>query len=388
MDKQLLINFVVNNDKLELLKARTNRFNPLKVLRVQDHEIRHSNVLAWIFNPTENHNFDDRILKRFLLKVLLKPANDDVLDNMDMVYKLQQASLIDFKVFREMGHIDILLVSDQLRVVIFIENKVYSGEHSNQLARYYDFVKVTYPGYLVIPVFLTLEGTDATHKQYFSASYDDVLETIEFMLAHYRDRTSSEVISFLDYYSAILKEKYVMDIELKKICKEIYQQNKDIIDMIYSVGNEIDIEPAVSIFKSKHSDIIPVIIKNRTFWFGIDSFIKGRTGNLESWGGGFPVCFWFSEYYGKLKLTFEVGPFDDANKRIDFLKKLDACGIQISERAKEPGRKYTRIYTRTHSIKDWTDSDEIAEAMDKLYEKEDIASMRKLVTKAIDEFNW
>jgi hypothetical protein len=81
VDKQQLINFAVNNDKLELLKARINRFNPFKILKVQDYEIRHSNVLAWILDPSDNHNFDDRILKRFLLKVLLKPANDEILEN-------------------------------------------------------------------------------------------------------------------------------------------------------------------------------------------------------------------------------------------------------------------------------------------------------------------
>jgi hypothetical protein len=161
------------------------------------------------------------------LKVLLKPDNDDVLDNMDIFYKLQQTSLIDIRLFRGAGNIDLLLISDQQRIVIFIENKVYSGEHSNQLTRYYDYVKETYPGYLVIPVFLTLDGVDATEDHYFTASYDDVLETIEFMVVHYRDRTSSEVLSFLEHYSAILKEKYVMDKE-------------DIVTMRQSVAKVIE----------------------------------------------------------------------------------------------------------------------------------------------------
>lgn len=388
MDKQQLINFIVDNDRLELIKARINRFNPLKVLKVQDYEIRHSNILSWIFNPSENHNFDDKILKRFLLKVLLKPDNDDVLDNMDMVYKLQQISFMDMKVFREMNHIDILLISYYQKIVILIENKVYSAENSNQLERYYNKVKSLYSGYMIIPIFLTLNGDTPTQSNYFIANYDDVLETIEFVVAHYKDRTSSEVITFMDYYSTILKEKYAMDTELKKLCKEIYLENKDVIDMIYSVGNEIDIEPAVTIFKSKYLDIVPISIKNKTFWFGIDSFRKGRSNDIEGWGGGFPVCFWFSEYYGKLKLTLEVGPFNDANKRIEFLNILELNGIKISERAKELGRKYTRIHTRTYSIKDWTDYDEISEVMEKLFEKEDIVKMKQTVGKVIDEFNW
>lgn len=388
MEKQQLINFVVNNDKLEYLKARSNKFNPFKILKVQDHEIRHSNVLAWIFDPTENHNFDDRILKRFLLKVLLKSDNDEILEDMDLPYKLQQVSLMEMKVYRETANIDILLVSETHKIVIFIENKIYSGEHSNQLSRYYSYITTSYHGYTIIPVYLTIEGTISTHKKYFSANYEDILETIEFMIENYKDRTSEDVISFLKYYSLILKEKYVMDKELKKMCKEIYKENKEVIDMIYSVGNEIDIEPATTIFIENYSDIVPVSTNNKMFWFGIDSFSKGRKEDRDTWGGGFPVCFWFSEYYGKLKLTLEVGPFEEDKKRIEFLKKLESYGIKISERAKEPGRKYTRIYTDTKKINDWTDPDELSDVMKKLYEKDELRKMKQNVSKAIEEFNW
>jgi len=130
MDKQQIINFAVNNDKLELLQARMNRFNPLKVLKVQDHEIRHSNILAWLFDPQEDHNLDDRILKRFILKVLLRQENDEILDDMNMIYDFQQVSLLDVDVYRELNNIDLVFVSEQNKIVVFIENKVYSGEHS------------------------------------------------------------------------------------------------------------------------------------------------------------------------------------------------------------------------------------------------------------------
>ncbi len=365
-----------------------NRFNPFKILKVQDQEIRHSNMLAWIFNPAENHNFDDRILKRFLLKVLLKPVNEDTLDNMNIIYRLQQASLLDIKVYRELEHIDLVLISEQQHLIIFIENKIYSGEHSNQLQRYYDFIKQTYADYMLLPIYLTIEGTEATQTDYFLAGYEDILDTIEFILANYFERTSTEVVAFLKYYLTIIKEKYVMEPELKRLCKEIYQQNKDIIDMIHSVGNEIDIEPAVHIFKQKYPHIIPVSIKSKTFWFGIDSFIKGKSDEIDNWGGGFPVCFWFTEYFGKLKLTLEVGPFIDASRRINFLNKLESLDIKISEKAKEPGRKYTRIHNGTYAIKDWSDNDELAEAMEKLYEKDDIRILRDKVAKAINEFDW
>lgn len=385
MDKQQFINFIVNNDKLELLKARVNRFNPFKVLKIQDYEIRHSNILAWLFNPSENHNFDDKILKRFILKVLLKPDNDEVLEDVNLIYKLQRISMMDIKVYREMANIDILLVSEQHKIVIVIENKVYSEEHSNQLTRYYDYVSENYESYLIIPIYLTLNGKMPNHKKYFSANYEDILETIQFVVNNYKERTSFEVINFLEYYIQILKEKYVMDKELEKMCKEIYQQYKDVIDMIYTVGNDINIEPAVENFKEKHKEIEQVAITNKTFWFGIKSF-KKIDGVV--WGGGFPVCFWFSEYYGKLKLILEIGPFDDANKRIKFLEKLESLEVKITNRAKEPGRQYTRIYTRTLDIKDWTDHEEILQIMEELYENKKIKELVMKVENAMNDFEW
>lgn len=58
--KRKIINFSVSND-LEISNAILNKFNPFKVLRIQDTEIRHSNVIVWILNPNENHNLSDRI---------------------------------------------------------------------------------------------------------------------------------------------------------------------------------------------------------------------------------------------------------------------------------------------------------------------------------------
>lgn len=389
MDKQQIVSFAVNNDKLELLQARMNRFNPLKILKVQDHEIRHSNILAWMFDPNENHNFDDRILKRFILKALLKPQNDEILENMNMIYELQQMSLIDVEVFRELDNIDLVLVSERQMMVIFIENKIYSSEHSNQLERYYELIKLKYLNYKLIPIFLTLEGIDATHKKYFSAGYQDILETIEFVIDNYRDRTTDEVVEFIEYYLRTLKEKYVMDDELKQLCRDIYKNNKDVIDMIHSVGNEIDMEGAIDIFNEKYENLISISIKPRQFWFAIKEFEKARgVGDIDITWGGFPIIFWFSEYSGKLKFTLEVGPFEDAYKRISFLEALGNTGIKINEKSKQPGKKYTRIYTDTCPIKDWTDPEELGDKMEYLYNKNKVDLITRKVIEAIDSIEW
>ncbi len=44
MRKNDIVNFILNNDNLEILKERVNKFNPFKILKTQDQEIRHSIV--------------------------------------------------------------------------------------------------------------------------------------------------------------------------------------------------------------------------------------------------------------------------------------------------------------------------------------------------------
>lgn len=44
-----------NTPEFNKLDQQFNAFNPFKVLRVAKYEIRHSNVLAWLFDPNENH---------------------------------------------------------------------------------------------------------------------------------------------------------------------------------------------------------------------------------------------------------------------------------------------------------------------------------------------
>ncbi len=45
------------------LSDEISSFNPFKVLKLESHEIRHSNVLAWLFNPNESHNLGTKFLE-------------------------------------------------------------------------------------------------------------------------------------------------------------------------------------------------------------------------------------------------------------------------------------------------------------------------------------
>ena len=55
--------FIANNYALENLEAKLSVFNPLKVLKVDKYEIRHSNIISWLLTPNENHNLGNSFLK-------------------------------------------------------------------------------------------------------------------------------------------------------------------------------------------------------------------------------------------------------------------------------------------------------------------------------------
>lgn len=46
--------------------------NIFKIINIADKEIVHSDMLAWLFNPYENHNLNDKVLKEILMQLSKK----------------------------------------------------------------------------------------------------------------------------------------------------------------------------------------------------------------------------------------------------------------------------------------------------------------------------
>ena len=115
--------------RLEILLARFNLFEAVGVAR---HELRHSDFLAFLLDPSRNHGLGVAFLSAFLQAVRLPTLDLDTL-NLSHAY-----------VFREWHHIDILVLDDINHLAVIIENKVDTGEHSDQLNRYQaDFYSTT-----------------------------------------------------------------------------------------------------------------------------------------------------------------------------------------------------------------------------------------------------
>jgi hypothetical protein len=82
----------------------------------------------------------------------------------------------EVRVRREWANIDLLIELPSDRVVIIIENKIYSPERNNQLTRYYSTVKSRYAGWTILALFLTSTGDlaakHADRMRYAPVSYN------------------------------------------------------------------------------------------------------------------------------------------------------------------------------------------------------------------------
>ena len=128
--------FLLDNPKLDRLEGILSQFNIFETLKIVQAEVRHSNVLAWLLDPTANHGIGSYFLQHFL-KVFVS-ENKTLLSNILTIFDIEMFGFGDVEIRREWKNIDILLIirEESKEVVLAIENKVKSIEHHNQLQRY------------------------------------------------------------------------------------------------------------------------------------------------------------------------------------------------------------------------------------------------------------
>lgn len=221
--------FLLDIDCLNKVSPWINKFNVFNVLKIDSMEIRHSNMLGWLLDPNENHGLGDKVLLG-LIKFIIKKLKKSTLSAYDLCQLLSNS--YSFYVLREDNNIDILLVSNENKMVICIENKIYSSEHDNQLERYTNFVEKRYSGYKQFYLYLTLSGEKSSIPDVWnSISYAAMQNIIE--TACENSELSAEVKIFIDNYLEVIKGKTGMNDEIKRVCNEIYLKHKKALDFIY-----------------------------------------------------------------------------------------------------------------------------------------------------------
>ncbi|MBZ0303513.1 MAG: PD-(D/E)XK nuclease family protein, partial [Anaerolineae bacterium] len=221
-------NFILDNTDLQWLETELGKFNLFEAIGMVHQEIRHSHFLAFLLSPSENHGLNDLFLRRLMIQAVsdteTPPVSPIELDVADFQSALVQT---------EWRSIDILIVNESSRLVIALENKIHSSEHSNQLARYRDIVLRNYPKYQHLFMFLSPEELPPTDVNYIPLSYSTIAEVLDEVLAIQESLIGEDVASLIRHYTMMLRRHIVSDSEIAELCRKIYQRHRKALDLIF-----------------------------------------------------------------------------------------------------------------------------------------------------------
>ena len=227
---------LINDSRLNRLEQTISRFNPFKIIGVEHREIKHSNVLGWLFDPKGHHGFGDKFVKDFLFDVL--EHNLDCETNNPSMGRVLGKNFLDVMVYREYKDIDLLLVSEEQQMVIAIENKIYAGESDGQLNKYKSIVENEFSEYQQLFVYLTIHGNESRHATNWNTySHEKILPLVQKNLEAVKERINSQVADFVNDYIDLLEDITMGSIETDQLALAIYQQHKAAIDRIIQVVN-------------------------------------------------------------------------------------------------------------------------------------------------------
>ncbi len=222
-------------------------------------------------------------------------------------------SFDDLIVRREHLNIDILLISPAHGLAIIIENKITSGEHSGQLARYYSLIKTHYPNCnKIVGMYLTPEGNEPSDEDnYFAVSYGVVLELIEDLVKNRASTLGLDIVTLLRHYAQMLRRHVVNESEIAELCRRIYHNHQRALNLIYEF--RLDLQASIQ-------DLLETLVRANTALV-LDSSTKSSTRfGLQDWetptlksGKGWTrsgrmLLFEFSNRPRSLSLTLYIGP--------------------------------------------------------------------------------
>ena len=297
-------------DKIELELRTPNIFQILNIART---EIRHSNFLSWLLDPNETHGLG----KIFLTKFLRELATSEIATDLDE-FEIEKLNFNNVELRREWRNIDLLIIFDTL--VICIENKVDSQDHSNQLSKYRSIIKESFQKHKKGFVYLTPTGERPTaikERQYYSPySYENIIDQADRVLKIHGKSLNLGVNLYISDYLTTLKRELMKNDTLNELADKIYKNHRELFDFVFENKSDIaselypifvnKIQKSGWVVGSKHKGYARFLTKT------LDSIIPRK-------GQGWPM---------KESFLFEIDFLWD-KKRAIFKTVISPCDIEI-----------------------------------------------------------
>lgn len=395
-ERELLEKFVVDNEDLEKLESELAKFNIFEAVGIVRQELHHSNVLAFLLNPSQNHRLNDVFLKRLLKQVLLEA--DEVTDLSGLRVSpvdIDIADLKDAEVRREWKHIDILIYSPSNRLVCAIENKIGSREHSDQLQKYKEIVSQEFGDCRSILIYLSPEGSLPSENKWIAYSYSEIAGLIDTICEKHRSTLGSDVYTLMTHYSSLIRRHIVSDSEIAELCRKIYNKHSSALDLIFEHRPDLQSELAEFLKTLIHKDaelhkLVLDYSPKRYIRFAdveLDRFLAQRSA--QNWTSSKRVLlFEFFNFPKNLSLVLDVGPGNIESVHRS-LHEMSQKNLHIFKKTKLK-EKWMFLYRKDileGTDYDVTDSDELKQKVQAAWEtflSSDLPVIRELTTKVFE----
>lgn len=232
-EEHQLIKLLVDLEEFEKSDLLPKGFNVFEALGMQTQEIRHSFFLAFLLNPREHHSFRDLFVKKIIEQVALSSNSLSQL-------KVKLSDYSDLIVRREWPtrkgrKIDLVLYSEQEKIVVVIENKIFASESKSQLHDYKEEIESDsrFEDYQQIFIYLTPDGEVPSCKPWEALSYKFIVGLSDAILRDANVAIDQKVAQIVSDYSGILRRYVVGNDELQDEIKKIYAKHQKTLDMIF-----------------------------------------------------------------------------------------------------------------------------------------------------------
>ena len=228
-DKHKLVENFIFNDKVQNILTQINSnmmdFNILEITGMGLQEIKHSNILSWLFGDNE-HGVSHLVLEKFLKKVS-DISSDQNLKNYIYLSDKQK----NITIYREKDNIDLLIVDDANQMIIAVENKVYSneridGEDGGQLNKYETLIEKNYKGYGKYFIYLTPDLLDASNDNWLSANYQMIADSLNEILKSNLELSVKTKMIFESYIDLLIRRGIVANAKIEELCKKIWSNRE------------------------------------------------------------------------------------------------------------------------------------------------------------------
>ena len=225
--------FAEDNADLERLEEILSKFDAFAFLSISRSEETHSKILAWLLDPQENHSAGDLFLTEFLLETGAATCEQvRTIDWSNTIVQREWRNVVD----GETGFWDILILNAGAKFACAVENKLFSGEHTEQLTRYRRALEQEYRAFSRSYLFLSPQSIPPRRSEergfWTPVDYGTILRLVEKTLDRRVEPRNEDVTAFLRQYATTLRRRIVPDTEIKQMATRIYLQHREAIDII------------------------------------------------------------------------------------------------------------------------------------------------------------